>query len=452
MPVDAEDPDKPAEIGEVALSDGEYILGIKTGDFAADKYTVRVYDLDLDGDNNPDTPIAEKPEWPLGVARRAVTFELDGGSLSGANTQIVNAGESVTRPAPDPDKEGYTFAGWYSEETLGTLYDFSSPVNTNIRVWAKWAAISGPSGPPPEAEMIQVTASGVTVTGTLSSGSNISGVFIDDRTVTLNQYKMAKDETTWELWNAVAQQTTANGYSLTGGSGYQGHEPYGTSPPTGTGNGPDAEKRPVTWVSWRDAIVWCNLYSELSGLQPVYTYNGNVIKDATDATCDNAVMDKTRTGFRLPTEAEWEFAARGGDPNESGWLRPYSCSSNLIYVWYDANAGSEVGSDNAAYGVHPAGSGTGFSPAPDNTLNELGLRDMTGNVFEWCWDWYGGITTGTSEDGAASGWNRVYRGGAWNSAVPGGGVNAAHALRVNNRDNGLPDTRTNNIGFRLVRR
>jgi uncharacterized repeat protein (TIGR02543 family) len=142
MPVDAEDPDKPAELGEIALSDGEYILGIKIGEFATENYTVKVYDPNSDGDNNPDTPEEETPQWPLSATRRAVTFELDGGSFSGDNPKIVNVGESVTRPAPDPEKANYTFEGWYSEETLGTLYNFASPVNTNISVWAKWAAIS----------------------------------------------------------------------------------------------------------------------------------------------------------------------------------------------------------------------------------------------------------------------------------------------------------------------
>jgi uncharacterized repeat protein (TIGR02543 family) len=131
MPVDAEDPDKPAELGEIALSDGEHILGIKIGEFVADNYTVKVYDTG--------TPEAEAPEWPLSATRLAVTFMPDGGSFSGANPRIVNVGESVTRPAPDPEKANYTFDGWYSEETLGTLYDFASPVNTNISVWAKWA-------------------------------------------------------------------------------------------------------------------------------------------------------------------------------------------------------------------------------------------------------------------------------------------------------------------------
>jgi hypothetical protein len=75
MPVDAEDSGEPVPLGEIALSDGEYILGIKIGDFAADKYTIRVYDPNLDGDNNPDTPAAGTPQWPLGATRRAVTFE-----------------------------------------------------------------------------------------------------------------------------------------------------------------------------------------------------------------------------------------------------------------------------------------------------------------------------------------------------------------------------------------
>jgi uncharacterized repeat protein (TIGR02543 family) len=137
MPVDAEEP---VALGEIALSDGEYILGIKHGEFSTDNYTVRVYDLNGDGDNNPATPVREKPEWPLGANQWAVNFVLDGGTLSGDNPKIVNDGESVSRPEPDPDKEGFTFEGWYNEEMLETLYNFASPVIANISVWAKWAA------------------------------------------------------------------------------------------------------------------------------------------------------------------------------------------------------------------------------------------------------------------------------------------------------------------------
>jgi uncharacterized repeat protein (TIGR02543 family) len=140
MPVDAEEPVAPVELGRIALSDGEYILGIEPGEFPTDNYTVKVYDLNGDGDNNPATPVTETPEWPLGANQWAVNFELDGGTLSGLNPRIVNAGESVSRPEPDPDKEDFNFEGWYGDAALSTLYDFASPVIANISVWAKWTA------------------------------------------------------------------------------------------------------------------------------------------------------------------------------------------------------------------------------------------------------------------------------------------------------------------------
>jgi uncharacterized repeat protein (TIGR02543 family) len=172
MPVDAEDTDEPVELGGIALSDGEYILGIKIGGFSTDNYTVKVYDLNVDGDNNPDTPVAGKPEWPLGADQLAVSFKLDGGSLSGFNPRIVSAGDPVTRPDPDPDKTGFIFEDWYGDEALGTVYDFRSPVNGNISVWAKWtpAAFGIINQPQGRDYGLSEPASALTVTASPSGG------------------------------------------------------------------------------------------------------------------------------------------------------------------------------------------------------------------------------------------------------------------------------------------
>ncbi len=137
-------------------------------------------------------------------------------------------------------------------------------------------------------------------------------------------------------------------------------------------------------------------------------------------------MDKAKNGYRLPTEAEWEYAAKGG--NGSPGEYEYSGSDDVDAVgWYEGNSGSAT---------HPAG-----TKAP----NGLGLYDISGNVWEWCQDWHDsyGAAAQTDPVGPSSGKYRVLRGGGWD--------NAAQFLRVAHRTYGGPSARNGNIGFRLVR-
>jgi sulfatase modifying factor 1 len=116
--------------------------------------------------------------------------------------------------------------------------------------------------------------------------------------------------------------------------------------------------RPVSGVDWYDAVAYCNWLSEKEGLTPCYDVKGRLTQ------CDFSV-----NGYRLPTEAEWEYAARGG-PKSQGY--EYAGSDNVDTVgWYEGNSGGQT---------HPVG---------QKQPNELGLYDMTGNMWEWCWDWYG---------------------------------------------------------------
>jgi formylglycine-generating enzyme required for sulfatase activity len=153
------------------------------------------------------------------------------------------------------------------------------------------------------------------------------------------------------------------------------------------GNNPSyfkGDNRPVEQVSWYDAVEYCNKLSKKEGLTPAYTING-----------DYTTCNWSANGYRLPTEAEWEYAARGGNKSK-GYT--YSGSNTIGNVaWYDVN------SDDRTHDV-----GT---KAP----NELGIYDMTGNVWEWCWDWYASYSSSsqTNPKGANSGSYRVDRGGSW---------------------------------------
>jgi formylglycine-generating enzyme required for sulfatase activity len=172
---------------------------------------------------------------------------------------------------------------------------------------------------------------------------------------------------------------------------------------------------PVENVSWYDAIEYCNKRSAREGLTPAYTVNGT-----------NVTWNRSANGYRLPTEAEWEYAARGGNKN-GGY--EYSGSNSVDSVaWYSNNSGGQTQS------------------VKTKSANSLGLYDMSGNVWEWCWDWWSdSYTSGAQTDptGASSGTSSVFRGGGWGSGAAG--------VRSADRIYSTPSNRFGDLGFRLVR-
>ncbi|MDR0730539.1 MAG: SUMF1/EgtB/PvdO family nonheme iron enzyme [Treponema sp.] len=164
---------------------------------------------------------------------------------------------------------------------------------------------------------------------------------------------------------------------------------------------------PVSMVSWFDAVEFCNRRSAQEGLQPAYAINGRTV-----------TWDKTAGGYRLPTEAEWEYACRAGT------VSLYHTGASLPPPASGKNA------------LLPAG-----TPAP----NDWGLSGMHGNIAEWCWDWYGDYSgrSETNPSGPASGSRRVVRGGSWDAR--------SAALRSAARNSAAPARGTAAIGFRVCR-
>lgn len=301
-------------------------------------------------------------------------------------------------------KTGYAFTKWSTstDGKSGQTYapgDNSLIPSKNMTLYAQWGK--------DYAAMVTVPG-GSFYLGDPNNGANRPKI-------TLSSFQIAQYELTYELWLEVYRWAIDNGYNLgVASKGYAANDNY-------------KDFVPATNISWNEACVWLNAYSEYKSLEPVY-YRGNAVWKDDSSTSGTFSWNQTKNGYRLPTECEWEFAAGGGSEEEHD--KYIYAGSNTIgdVAWYYENSGKEV---------HKVGT---------KKANKLGLYDMSGNESEWCFDHYADWGTGELHNPVHwDGKGRTIRGGNTHSA--------ASRISIFNRDYNDVESQglTYALGIRIAR-
>ena len=349
----------------------------------------------------------ESTFWRVRSASTAVvtTIDMNGriawsNSVPGNNEQVQRA----TAIFPVANWQDYVLVPATGTTTSVTAFDLHPPANMALI---------------PEGKFVM----GATTNAGHESYSS------DERpqhTVYVSAFYMDQYEVTEALWYEVKDWADTNGYLINWGLVKTAHHP-------------------IYYANWYDVVKWCNARSEKEGLAPCYTTNGVTYKTGDNS---NVVCNWSANGYRLPTEAEWEKAARGGVADTRfPWTDYTNRISHAKANYYGLSGSFSYDLSSDYHPLYQTGDMPYSSPVGSFAPNGYGLYDMAGNMREWVWDWYGAdyysSSPSTNPSGAASGLHRVLRGGSWLAYVD---------QRCASRSRNLPDYESSEQGFRCVRR
>lgn len=340
---------------------------------------------------------------------------------------ILAMGMSITAGAQGPLAP--TNAPGPGMHTLEELFQSQQAIQLQVASLQAWLSASGVmlvSG-----NMVLIPAGSFAMGDNATVGQEVISYAEPQHTVSVSAFYIDKYEVTGSLWAQVSGWATAHGYGF------------------GSNVTSKAATHPEMTLNWFDALAWCNARSQLDGFIPCYLNGDGTVYTNSKVLAFSGTCNWSASGYRLPTEAEWEKAARGGvanhrfpwgDANTIQHARANYTAYPALYA-YDTSPTSGL---NPAYtnGALPYTSAVGaFSP------NGYGLYDMAGNVWEWCWDWFGGSYYSDSPlvdpHGPSLGVYHICRGGAWSSN--------ADSARVAVRGWLTPSSANSATGLRCVR-